>query len=818
MKDKWFCAGLALGIAALAVVAPTVAMACPQDQGVAVQLRGKVVDEDGHPVARVEVTAHWSATSVLTAYTDATGQYQIAPIPQTRVVLSLSKPGFFRVEDAAIELKPGINESNFTLSHETELQEKVEVRSVPVQIDPNTTSHQETLVEHETLNTPIPSSHDLQQNLIVMPNVLQDSSGRLHVAGARQGQTEILLDGFEINDPSNGSFTPRLNVDAVQSATVETGGYGAQYAHAGAGVLVLDTKAGDDKWRFGATNFFPGISLREGTHFGNWFPRASISGPIIKGRAWFSLASSVQHSFNVVDELPKGQNYSSEWAGDNLLRVQANLTQRNIFQASFLYNRSSDPNLGLGPLSPLSTTTDREASRYFVSAKDQIWLGHTLVEIGGAIDTGHNTSNPIGTGTYVVTPTNTSGNYFQAIAQQSRRLQVVADVTSSTINWHGTHTISGGANADAINFSQQAHRSEIDFQRDDGTLSGRATFSGPSSFALSNTQAGVYIQDLWRPVKTVVFSAGMRADWDRLGRQALVQPRLAMNWVPAGDGRMKFTVAWGEHYQPINLSIIGQAFDQARTDTFYDSTGLVPVGPPIVSSFMMPHGGLSQPRSYNTTAEWDERIASRTYIGVAYLLREGRDAYAWEAQPSGAFLLQNNRNDRFESGEIWLRHVFGEQAEFMVDFTRSRATTNEVLDPTLASLFLSPQQPGPLLWDSPNRLLSRGWTPIPLWHLLLSYFFEYHSGFPFSAVNEQQQLFHAANSFRFPAYMSLNLGLEKRFHFHKHEWAIRVSGNNLTSHNNPNTVVNNVDASDFLAFSGGHGPTFTARLRLVTQH
>ena len=42
----------------------------------------------------------------------------------------------------------------------------------------------------------------------------------------------------------------------------------------------------------------------------------------------------------------------------------------------------------------------------------------------------------------------------------------------------------------------------------------------------------------------------------------------------------------------------------------------------------------------------------------------------------------------------------------MVDYTRSRATSNEALDPSISNLIFAPQQPGPLLWDAPNRLIS----------------------------------------------------------------------------------------------------------------
>jgi Carboxypeptidase regulatory-like domain/TonB-dependent Receptor Plug Domain len=787
-------------------------------QGTPVELRGLVNDEDGHPVPRAEVTAKWSLNHSFTAYTDAAGQFQITPISEGGVSVSISKPGFFEIKDQNLTLNPGVNEVTFTLNHETELQTRVNVVSGPSRIDPDTTSHREALTQREILNAPVRSSHDIQQNLIPMPNVLLDSDGQIHIAGARQEQTEILLDGFEINDPATGSFATRLNVDGVQTVTVETGGYGAQYAHAAAGIMALDTTVGDDKWRFGTTDFLPGLSLQEGVRFGNWFPRLTLSGPIKKGRAWFSEALSVQHDFMLVYGLPTSQNIATEWAGDSLSRAQVILTPRNILQGTFLFNRSSQPQFGLGPLTPLSTSTDLEARRYFGSVKDQIWIGRTLLELGVAADTGSSTNDPRGNATYVVTPSSSTGNYFQAIAEQSRRLQLVGDVTSGSLKQWGTHTLSAGWNADGIDFAQQASRTEIEFVRVDGTLSDLATFSGPAAFRLSNTQIGGYVQDLWRPVKPIAFSIGARADWDRLIQRALVQPRFAVTWLPREDGRMKFTLAWGEHYQPINLTIWGQGSDQERVDTFYDITGLVPVGNPVTSRFMVPQTGLSQPRSYNTSAEWDERVFGSTFVGAAYLLREGRDGLAWENEPGGVFLLENDREDRFVSGEAWVRHTFGNGAEIVADYTRSRANSNEVLDPSISALIFAPQQPGPLSWDAPNRVVFRGWTPLPLWQLLFSYFFEYHTGFPFSAINDQQQLVGLPNSLRYPSYLSLNLGLEKRFHFRKREWAIRGSAINLTDHQNPTAVVNNVDAPNFLAFYRGQGLQFNLRLRLVTQH
>jgi hypothetical protein len=69
---------------------------------------------------------------------------------------------------------------------------------------------------------------------------------------------------------------------------------------------------------------------------------------------------------------------------------------------------------------------------------------------------------------------------------------------------------------------------------------------------------------------------------------------------------------------------------------------------------------------------------------------------------------------------------------------------------------------------------------------------------------------------RYPTYLGLNVGLEKPFRFLNHNWAIRGSLINVTDHPNPTAVVNNVDASNYLSFSGREGIAFSFRLRLVT--
>ncbi len=801
-------------------VAIVYALACmpSYSQNPSAELHGQVVDEDSQPIARVEIAESGSAPGAGPVYTDAAGRFVITFSAASSVRLKLSKPGFFRIDDRSVDLAAGVNEITFTLNHEKEFEQSINVQSPPIQIDSDTTSHQETLVQHEILDTPTPPSNDLQKNLVIMPQAVIDAAGRLHIAGARQGQTEVLLDGFEINNPGTGAFDSRVNVDAVQGVSAETGGYGAEYAHASAGVLEINTQSGDDRLRFGITNFVPGLNFQRGVKFGIWTPRVTVSGPLKKGKAWFSEALSSQRIFHLVTELPNGQNGEVQWSDDNLLRGDINLSSTNTLHASFLYNRASDARQGLGAYSPASTTTDSESHRYFISLKDQIWIGHTLFETGAAFDTGIARNTPNGDSNYVVAPSSSSGNYFQSLRQDSQRLQWFGNITTSQLHWFGEHTISEGWNLAGLDFSQNAARSEIEYVSAANTLIDQATFSGPASLRMANTQVGGYIQDHWRPFTPLAFSAGVRVDWDRLIQRSLAEPRFALNWVPAREGNMKFTLAWGVHYQPLNLSIFSQGFDQQRNDQFYNSAGTAPVGPPIVTTFNVPLGRLVQPRSYNTMAEWEEKVSSRTFVGASFLMREVHQGFAYELTTAPAtFTLANHRSDSYVAGEIWLHHSFSDKAQIKIDYTVSRASSTQVLDPSLTQLIFSAQQSGPLPWDARHRIISTGWTPLPIWQLFLSGFFEYHTGFPFSAINVEQQLVGAANSLRFPAYISLDLGLEKRFHFRGHEWAIRISSTNITEHNNPDRVVNRVDAPDFLTYAGGQTRIFSGRIRLVTS-
>ena len=793
---------------------------------------GVVMDENGVPLPAAQVTLSDAAGRLYRAETDGAGRFTIRNLAAGDYKIEARKEGFFLLSGQTATLKPGPNELTLTLNHAEEVHTQVQVTAPANQIDPQDTAQRSTLTDRAIRDIPVANSHILNASLVAMPEIVQDHLSNIHVAGARSGETQYMLDGFEIGDPVNGQLTSRFNIDATRAAEVQTGRFGAEYAHSGANILSLETPDGDDKWRFGTTNPAPGINVQQGVHLGNWYPRFNFSAPIIRGRLWFSDSVSLQHIFDVEKGLPRDADTAEQWAGDNLFRLQYNVNPKHVLHGTFLYNRSYGTHLGLDALDPVSTTVTGDQRRSFFALKDQVWLHDTLIDLGIAADTGTLDLTPQGNLPYVLLVNGSSGNFFDRSHQRGQRLQAVASVTAASRHWHGTHTIAGGVNVAGLSYSLTSARGEIQalnaFQADGKTpctsptpdcLVRQSTFTGPADIDLSNTQVGAYLQDTWSFSKFLVLQGGLRTDWDRFTQSAMAEPRFSGNILLFGDDHSKISLGWGIYNAPLNLSVIGQTLDQGQIDTFFNTAGQVLPSGPVTSQFVLPTFGLHQPRFTISSAGWQQKFAHNTLLGLELLARNGYHGFAFvdqqPTQPGGIFLLQDHRKDRYRAATVSLRHVFSEDLEFYGAYTRSVAHSNEVFNPSLGSIFYVAQQSGPVAWDAPNRLVTWGWAPTHIWGILLTYFLEYRTGYPYSEFNLQQLVVGPPNAFRFPDYASLNLGIEKKFAFRGYLWAARVESVNILDRQNPDTVVSNVDAPNLGAFAGGQGRAFTLRVRFI---
>ncbi|MGH9659806.1 MAG: carboxypeptidase regulatory-like domain-containing protein, partial [Bryobacteraceae bacterium] len=320
-----------------------------------VKVAGKVADENGVAVAGARV--EFRRQSAVAAVSDLAGRFALDLPAAGSWSVHAERPGFF-VFDGPAQLSAGDNQIQITLNHAQEFFQQVDVAYSAPAIDLQQPAEQKQLTGVEILEVPYPASQDVRNAMPLFNGVVQDTSGRLHFNGGSSDQTYFSLDGFNVSDPVTGRFDARLNIESVRSIDYDAGRYSADKGRGSAGAVDLKTSMGDDRWRFGSTNFIPGVSTRDGLHLNKWTPRLKVSGPIARGRAWFHNGFDAFYDVDTIDGLPRGENRSRALTLSNLTRAQFNLTPANIVTASLLYNYTDADRTGLSFLEPAETTVN----------------------------------------------------------------------------------------------------------------------------------------------------------------------------------------------------------------------------------------------------------------------------------------------------------------------------------------------------------------------------------------------------------------------------------------------------------------------------
>jgi hypothetical protein len=590
---------------------------------------------------------------------------------------------------------------------------------------------------------------------------------------------------------------------------------------------------GDDRWRFGGTNFIPGITSDNGIYINKWTPRLEFSGPIAKGRAWFHNGFDAFYNVDSVHGLPRGQNRTSGLTGSDLSRFQVNLTPANILTASFLYNLSDTNRYGLSILNPAETTTNIRQTLYMSTIRDQHYFGGALLDIGFADTRGllHNPSQ--GLAIYQITPFGNRGNYFSAVDRHWYRQQATANLFLPTVHFYGEHHLKFGADVERESFHQQVVRHDYEVLRDDDSIARLVTFAGVPFQARKNLEAAQYIQDHWTPFEGLALEAGLRAEWNEVTRDLEVAPRAALALAPHKLRDTKFSAGWGVYYDSISLGLMARQQDQVSLSTFYLPDGTV--RGPVPTSFQVNDRTLSTPRYHTANVTVERKLPFEFYGKAAYTWRDGRNGFVFATTTpqtgpmfydGAVFALRNTRHDRYDALDFSIRRTFAGQFEWFLGYTRSSTRTNAAVDYSLENPVFAPQMPGPFAWDTPNRVHMWGWVPLSkrlLPHRLeflirnttAAYLVEYRTGFPFNVVDEEGFLVGRPDSRRYPDYFNVNLHLERRFRALHYLWAWRFGYNNLTGSLNANVVENVQGTPKFLTYGRGQARAFSVRLRLL---
>jgi len=797
-----------------------------------VRLVGRVVDENNVPVPGAQVTLTAPGQPLrLQAITDLSGRFGFRLPALGDYLLAAECENYFRLKEHQVRLAADGEEVTLVLNPVREVFERIDVSHSAPLLDFDRTTQERRLSGTRLVDIPYPRTASLRNALRAVPGIVQDSRGGLHLNGATEEQVLYTLDGFQINDPLTGRFESRLSVESVRGVDVSTGNLSAEYGKGSAGALAVKTSAGDDTWRYSATNFLPGFEHRKELYIGGWTPRFNLSGPIRRGSAWFAYGGDVHYDQLIVEDLPKGENRTATWRFNNLLRNQINLSPSHILYTGVLTNAWTAPRNGLSFLDPIETTVDRRNRQWFFDVKDQLYFGRgALLEAGFAVNRTFAREIPQGDGVYQLTPEGKRGNFFLDAVRKARRDQFLANLFLPTLGLGGSHQLKAGVDLAWIDYWQDVRRTAYENFRADGTRLRHVTFGGNGRFDRSNFEAASYLQDSWKPRPGLLVDFGIRQDWDRLVGNLVLAPRVGFAWAPPGMDSTKISGGWGRVYDQTPLRLFTRPLDQYSLTTYFDRSGALARGP-AVSAFWMDNTPLKTPRYHNLNLGLEHRLATGLYTRFAYFRRRGWQGFTYasmlpdEPPPpvlaaafpgrvfDAVYRMENRREDVFDSLEMTFRQTFHKQYEWMASYTRSRALSNAVVDINVDDPILVSNNVGRMPWDAPHRLVSWGLLPF-FWHnWAVAYLVETRNGFPFSVVDDDSRIQGQVNELRMPAFFELNLHLERRFFFRKHRWALRAGFNNITGRKNPNVVNNNLSSPNFMRYYGGQSRALNFRLR-----
>ena len=782
-----------------------------------------VVDENGAAVPWAEVTLTPQQGTPLHGETDYAGRKDFSGLFPGSYSLRVAKEGFFAVTLQALPVGE-LSNADVTLNHVQEFTERVNVVYSPPAVDPAKTQASETLDSQAIINLPFPVERDILYALPLLPGVLQDPTGQLHVNGASTRQVYDQIDGFDVSDPATGEFRTRISVDAVRSADVAGSRYSTEYGKGSGGVISLRTGMGDDHWRLTGTDPIPGLMDRRGISVSNWTPRALASGPIRKGKAWFMDALEGEYDLTVFTELPGNADRASVWRGSNLSKAQVNLAQNNNLTVSLLLNSLLSPHSGLDPLDPISTTQRYATNAYLFAAKDQhLFHSGWLLEAGVATSAYYSSVIPMGDQTYVITPNGTSGNYYLTNHGQGRRTEVIGNLFLPPLHAAGKHEFKLGIAFDRLDDHQEYTRQAYNIVNTAGVVTRRVTFTNAPPFTRYNSEESGYAQDRWSVTPRWLVEPGIRFDADAIVRGVAASPRIASTIMLRRSGNSKLSWGVGVYRDPSNLDILTRSLTGGRTDYFYDPSGVNLLQPPVPSTFTINPNQLRFSYATNASVAFEQKLPRETYLRLQLLDRRTRNIWSFvnpgastlpDGPFFGQFILTNDRHDHYDSAEVTVRHVFKGNHAIFASYTRSRALTNSDFAYNLDNVLFSPQAGGPLPWDTPNRFQSWGWLPFT--HKIdLAYTLDWRGGYPFTLYNDSEEVVGAAYSQRFPVYFTADLSLERRFTFVGYQWALRAGVDNITDRGNYSYVNSNVNSPYFRTFSGSPGHAFVARIRLL---
>jgi outer membrane cobalamin receptor len=264
------------------------------------ELRIKVVDQAGLPVpGTVEIVSQANQVR-RTAETDREGNAAVKRLPFGMYSIRVARSGFAPAADL-VEIRSAIpRDLRVTLSV-APIETAVTVNDTATLLDPHRagTVNRIGVEALETRETARPG-RSLLDLVNTQPGWLLEANGVLHPRGSEY-QTQYVVDGIPLTENRSPAFSPEMEADDVQSMSIFTAGFPAEYGRKLGGVIEVITER-DSR---------PGFHAKLSAYGGSF---DSAGGSVTGQYGWekntLSLSGDAAHTDRYLDA-PVEQNFTN---------------------------------------------------------------------------------------------------------------------------------------------------------------------------------------------------------------------------------------------------------------------------------------------------------------------------------------------------------------------------------------------------------------------------------------------------------------------------------------------------------------------------
>lgn len=805
------------------------ASAAPQQQAArSIVIDLSVVDDKGQavPQARIEIRAQGELLA--TEVTDTAGKTTATFQRRDSLQLTVSKQGYFATSTALeIKANTGPAEVEVVLTKAELSQQSVEVHGTASNPVVEESSSQATIAPAQAQETPgRPAT--LADTLPLVPGVVRASDGSVRIAAYGENHSALLVNSVDVTDPATGMFGLTVPIDSVQNVSVSEMPYLAQYGKFTAGVVTAETRQGDQKWHYALNDPLPDFRIRSAHLVGlrDASPRLNLSGPLIDRKLYLLQDDEYAINKQEVYTLPFPFNQTTSTAINSFTQFTALLSPNQTLSASFHLAPHLLTYSGLDYFNPQPVTPDINVHESTGTLIHRLAIEDGLLQNTLAITHVSTGIDPQGNSEMTLSPIGNQGNYFARESRLATRVQWIENWRPRDLHSMGVHSVQiGSVLAHAEDAGDFLARPVL-IEDSTSQLASRIDFSRAGSFAVSDLEPSLYMQDHWVLRPNLALDLGMRWESQTITHTFRSAPRAGFAWTPDRSQTTVIRGGIGVFYDNVPLNTYAFSSYPQQTVTMYNSAGGV-IGSPIqyinltqqAAESKFPFVDRAQksgnfaPYTVGWNVELDRSFSHRIMVRVKYLQSQAHDMLTIQpevVQNQPALVLGSTGLAQTRQLEFTARFGGQEKRQIFFSYVRqyARGTVNDANTylgnlpfPIMNSDFVAS-----LPSEIPNRFLLWGMYSLPKKFRLMPKI-EDRSGFPYQPTNLLQHYITSIPGAqpRFPRYLSLDLRASKDIQVTpKH--AIRLSATviNLTNHFNALEMHSNMADPQYGHFFGNY--------------